>query len=257
MTGSLPPPTTLSGLKGRRGRYDSTSLPPSEHVCSVPEQVGTRYGWVTITNPERRYNSGWSSPYVLTRCNGCFSEQWQNLSSLSSGLSKGCQSCSQPLNPNAQIRRRMRGCRDRCVKPSDQNWGIYGGRGIQFNFASLSEATAWVAEHLGQPPEGGSIDRLNNDGHYEPGNLRWATQKQQMSNQRRTILKEYVPEHWPYAEHTVRRKLREGKNRQEIIEDARIAVAERRKCWRRIEERLQSMTYSMPDHVKGSRYRES
>lgn len=257
MTGSLLPPTTSSGRRGHRGRYDSTSPPPSEHVSNDPEMVGTRYGWVTVIGPEKRYDSQWANPYVLTRCNGCSSEQWQSLYGLRSGSSKGCQGCSQPKDPNARIRWTMRGARDRCVKPSDQSWDAYGGRGIRFEFSSLDEATEWVASNLGQPPAETSIDRIDNDGPYGPGNLRWASLSQQMSNQRRTRLREFHQEHWPYAEDTVRRKLREGKTRQQIIGEARLAVQERRKAWRTIEARLQSMTSSMPALAIGSRFPES
>lgn len=42
----------------------------------------------------------------------------------------------------------------------------------------------WVIAHLGYPVAGQSLDRINNDGHYEPGNLRWATTKQQNGNKR-------------------------------------------------------------------------
>jgi hypothetical protein len=69
----------------------------------------------------------------------------------------------------------------RCDNPRDSSYPNYGGRGIQFRFTSFEE---WFAE-LGRRPAGMSVDRINNDGHYEPGNVRWATASQQAFNRRR------------------------------------------------------------------------
>lgn len=60
----------------------------------------------------------------------------------------------------------------------------YGGRGIEFRFASPSEMTEWVLANLGPRPSGCSIDRIDNSGHYEAGNLRWADRQTQNSNKR-------------------------------------------------------------------------
>lgn len=60
----------------------------------------------------------------------------------------------------------------------------YAGRGIEFRFSSPADMTRWVLATLGEPPTGMSLDRVDNDGHYEPGNLRWATRTQQNSNKR-------------------------------------------------------------------------
>jgi len=57
----------------------------------------------------------------------------------------------------------------------------YAGRGIKFLFTSFEQFYA----ALGPRPEGKSLDREDNDGHYEPGNVRWATKQEQQSNQRR------------------------------------------------------------------------
>jgi len=55
----------------------------------------------------------------------------------------------------------------------------YGGRGIEFRFKSFAE---FFAELGPRPSPEHSIDRLDNDGHYEPGNVRWATRKEQARN---------------------------------------------------------------------------
>jgi hypothetical protein len=49
---------------------------------------------------------------------------------------------------------------------------------IEFRFTSFDE---WWNE-LGERPEDRSVDRINNDGHYEPGNVRWATRTEQSNN---------------------------------------------------------------------------
>ena len=51
---------------------------------------------------------------------------------------------------------------------------------VEFRFADFDE---WWAE-LGERPEGHTCDRIDPWGHYEPGNVRWATQSQQNSNRR-------------------------------------------------------------------------
>lgn len=57
----------------------------------------------------------------------------------------------------------------RCNNPKHQAFNRYGGRGIQFKFSSFNE---WL-EHLGPRPIGYEQDRIDNDGHYEPCNVRW------------------------------------------------------------------------------------
>ena len=69
----------------------------------------------------------------------------------------------------------------RCTKSSYPKWSDYGGRGIEFRFTSFEQFLAEV----GPRPAGMSLERINNDGHYEPGNVRWATNKEQVSNRRK------------------------------------------------------------------------
>ena len=71
--------------------------------------------------------------------------------------------------------------RNRCTNPNAKSWSDYGGRGIKFLFTSFER---FMAE-LGPRPEGMSLDRKNNDGNYEPGNVRWATRKEQQNNRRK------------------------------------------------------------------------
>lgn len=71
--------------------------------------------------------------------------------------------------------------KDRCTNPNDKGYLYYGGRGIQFLFNTFAEFLADVGL---RPTKKHSLDRKNNNGHYEPGNLRWATKSEQMKNRR-------------------------------------------------------------------------
>ena len=74
-----------------------------------------------------------------------------------------------------------RGASQRCENPKNKAWLDYGGRGILFRFASFHS----FIEHLGLKPSPDlSLDRINNDGHYERGNVRWTTKDVQMGNRR-------------------------------------------------------------------------
>lgn len=72
----------------------------------------------------------------------------------------------------------------RCQNPNYHRYKDWGGRGIQFRFTSIEE---FIAEVGRKPTPRHSLDRWpNNDGHYEKGNVRWATPSQQQHNQRRS-----------------------------------------------------------------------
>lgn len=84
----------------------------------------------------------------------------------------------------------------RCLSPSNRNYHRYGGRGIQVCFEWVQSFWAYavyVETFLGpRPVEGYSLDRKENDGNYEPGNLRWASPLQQGRNRSDTKVTEYA-----------------------------------------------------------------
>src|SRR5262249_21392685 len=71
----------------------------------------------------------------------------------------------------------------RCSNPEHPRYPDYGGRGISVCEDWLSFEN-FFADML-DAPAGLSIDRINNDGNYEPANCRWATPSMQIANQRR------------------------------------------------------------------------
>jgi hypothetical protein len=70
--------------------------------------------------------------------------------------------------------------RNRCTNPNCTDFPNYGGRGIKFLFTSFEEFFA----ELGKRPSRRMLDRIENDGHYAVGNVRWATRRQSIKNQR-------------------------------------------------------------------------
>lgn len=70
---------------------------------------------------------------------------------------------------------------DRCNNPKNAAYRHYGGRGIEFRFSSYDE---FLAELGRKPTPKHSLDRINNNGHYEKGNVRWATWIEQSNNRR-------------------------------------------------------------------------
>jgi hypothetical protein len=78
--------------------------------------------------------------------------------------------------------------RYRCNKPNNKDWHKYGGRGIRFLFTSFPQFLKDVgAKPTAVDAKGRaiySLDRKDNNGHYAPGNVRWATRAEQDANKR-------------------------------------------------------------------------
>lgn len=78
--------------------------------------------------------------------------------------------------------------KDRCNNRKSASYPDYGGRGIKFRFTSFQE----FIDHIGpKPTPKHSIDRINNNGHYEIGNVRWATSEIQNRNTRHNVYLEF------------------------------------------------------------------
>jgi hypothetical protein len=74
--------------------------------------------------------------------------------------------------------------KDRCTNPRHRAWRNYGGRGITVCLEWLASFEAFIAHVGSRPSPDHSLDRIDNNGGYGPGNVRWATLSQQMRNRR-------------------------------------------------------------------------
>lgn len=82
--------------------------------------------------------------------------------------------------------------KSRCYNPTSKSYSRYGGRGITVCdewWSSFSTFEEWAMSHGYK--EGLSLDRIDNNGNYEPSNCRWATMKEQANNQNHTLKIEY------------------------------------------------------------------
>ena len=111
-------------------------------------------------------------------------------SSLKSGGTKTC-GCINPNFKHGQIHTRTYiswgGMKQRCINPKATGYKNYGGRGITICERWLGcGGFIHFLKDMGERPEGKSIDRIDNDGNYEPSNCQWATKEEQQNNKRRS-----------------------------------------------------------------------
>lgn len=73
--------------------------------------------------------------------------------------------------------------KQRCTNPNNSHYQYYGARGIKVCARWFHNFQNFL-DDMGEPPHGHQLDRINNDGNYEPGNCRWVTRVEQARNKR-------------------------------------------------------------------------
>lgn len=162
-------------------------------------KVGDVYGRLTLIehHSSGRYGRKWRA-----RCE-CGNEIFPTSGSLNSGLSTSCgcrrrEILAQAGHDNATHRatiggytpeyRAWLGIKARCYHPTMESYKYYGARGIVMCASWLSSFEQFYADVGPKPTSKHSIERINVDGNYEPGNVKWATRKEQARNKRGTKL---------------------------------------------------------------------
>jgi len=122
-------------------------------------------------------------------CKNAYNKAWQKVYDRSECSRAVRQRYYQTIN--GYLRHIYSGAKSRCNNSSTRNYNNYGGRGIKCLFESSDQFTNYVTNVLKVDPRGLQIDRIDNDGHYEPGNIRFVTCKENNNNRkkRRKIIK--------------------------------------------------------------------
>lgn len=79
----------------------------------------------------------------------------------------------------------------RCTNPKASNYARYGGRGIKVCDRWIKSYSDFLNDMGRAPSAEHTLDRINNDGDYEPGNCKWSTKEDQQNNRRNTLLIEH------------------------------------------------------------------
>jgi hypothetical protein len=165
----------VSGNSLRRGRSKSCGK------CFWLHFVGQTFGrWTAIRiDPQRTAN-------VICHCI-CGAERSVAGNSLKHGQSRSCGACYKTTHgmSRTSIYCRWSSMKQRCFNPDHSSYPSYGQRGVTVCDEWRDDFLAFFGA-TGNPPRGMSLDRINNDGNYEPGNVRWATPSTQTRNRRRS-----------------------------------------------------------------------
>jgi hypothetical protein len=155
------------------------------------DRIGKRYGRLTVlslSHKDKHNHFNW-----LCHCDCGVERVISGVNIGRSALSCGCRRRENIVaacrlhghaskDGETSIYNRWLGMRQRCSNPKHISYKWYGARGI-------TVCERWLIfenflEDMGEVPLGTTLDRINSNGNYEPGNCRWTTPREQRTNQR-------------------------------------------------------------------------
>lgn len=151
--------------------------------------AGHRYGRLVALHCIKNTKS--TSALWMCQCD-CGNQKAIQASSLTLGRTRSCgcisrerkhQQGTHHASKTVEVRA-WQLAKQRCYNKSGANYVNYGGRGIKMHHSWIHDVSAFIRD-MGPRPRGYTLDRINNDGDYAPGNCRWATRTQQNNNNRR------------------------------------------------------------------------
>lgn len=180
-------------------------------MSALKDLTGMKFGRLTVIELIPKRSSDCQTVWKC-RCD-CGNICIVKSGNLNSGNTKSC-GCIKSENAaklkfshgmqGTKIYRIWQGMKNRCFNPNTKGYKNYGGRGISIYPAWIDDFQAFydyvsTLENFGK--EGYSLDRIDNNGNYEPNNLRWADAKTQRRNQNgKMIYVEYKNKTMPLVE---------------------------------------------------------
>lgn len=162
----------------------------------INDLTGKIFGYLTVIErgKDRTFPSGQTQTTWRCRCK-CGKELEVIARNLTTGNTKSCGCYAKEFRTHhdkwgTKIYKCWDNMKSRCLNPHATGFENWGGRGITIYKEWITSFDAFYnyvskLPHFGE--NGYSLDRINNNGNYEPGNLRWATKREQTLNSRNCL----------------------------------------------------------------------